>query len=398
MKKFLISLAFASFAMFSTAQEAVGEVVVPTKAKSVVTNSFAGNWFVGINAGANFYNGVFMNASNGETILDHVAPALDIYVGKWHTPGYGWRLAYRGLDIKTYDHGWGNKVSQKYEKTAFMNYHFDAMFNVRNLILGYKEGRVWDFTTYVGFGWAGRKAIKGLDSANSMTSGVWTGSISINYGFINSWNITKRLAFNVELSGSFFRNGFSSKAGRSGHDMMWTATAGLALKLGKTGWDNAPDVEALQAIYGGMIDGLQGQLDDALAANKEKQNQIKALEAANKTLESKVTELSQVKPVNVVESIFFAFDSYKIASKKEELNIKAYAEAAKAAGAKVRVIGYADKIGTNEYNNKLSTRRAEAVAKIIKACGVEVEVLVGGRSQEYSDRMLNRRVVLSIAD
>ena len=108
--------------------------------------------------------------------------------------------------------------------------------------------------------------------------------------------------------------------------------------------------------------------------------------------------MSQVKPVNVTESIFFAFDSYKIASKKEELNIKAYAEAAKAAGAKVRVIGYADKIGTNDYNNKLSTKRAEAVAKIIKSCGVEVEVLVGGRSQEYSDRMLNRRVVLSIAD
>ncbi len=398
MKKFLISLAFASFAMFSTAQEAVSEVVVPTKAKSVVTNSFGSNWFVGINAGANFYNGVFMNASNGETIFDHAAPALDIYVGKWHTPGFGWRLAYRGLNMKPYDHGWGDKVNQKYEKTAFMSYRFDALFNVRNLILGYKEGRVWDFTTYVGFGWAGRKAIKGLDSNTSMTSGAWTGSISVNYGFINSWNITKRLAFNVELSGSFFRNGFSSKPGQSGHDMMWTATAGLALKLGKTGWDNAPDVEALQAIYGGMIDGLQDQLDDALAANKEKQNQIKALEAANETLENKVTELSQVKPVNVTESIFFAFDSYKIASKKEELNIKAYAEAAKAAGAKVRVIGYADKIGTNDYNNKLSTKRAEAVAKIIKSCGVEVEVLVGGRSQEYSDRMLNRRVVLSIAD
>ena len=40
MKKFMISLALASFAMFSTAQETVSEVVVPTKSKSVVTNSF----------------------------------------------------------------------------------------------------------------------------------------------------------------------------------------------------------------------------------------------------------------------------------------------------------------------------------------------------------------------
>ena len=62
MKKFMISLALASFAMFSTAQETVSEVVVPTKAKSVVTNSFGSNWFVGVNGGVNFYNGVFMNA------------------------------------------------------------------------------------------------------------------------------------------------------------------------------------------------------------------------------------------------------------------------------------------------------------------------------------------------
>lgn len=394
----MISLALVSFAMFSTAQETVSEVVVPTKAKSVVTNSFGSNWFVGANFGANFYNGVFMNASNGETIFDHVAPALDIYVGKWHTPGFGWRLAYRGLNIKTYDHGWGNKVNQEFEKTAFMSYRFDALFNVRNLILGYKEGRVWDFTTYLGFGWAGRKAIDGLDGKGSMTSGAWTGSISVNYGFINSWNVSKRCAVNLELSGSFFRNGFSGKTGQSGHDMMWTATVGVSYKLGKAGWDNTPDVEALQAIYGGMIDGLQDQLDDALASNKQKQDQIKSLEAANKTLEGKVVELSNVKPVSVTESIFFAFDSYKIASKKEEMNIKAYAEAAKAAGAKVRVTGYADKIGTNDYNSTLSEKRAEAVAKIFRENGVEVEVVVGGRSQEFSDRMLNRRVVISLAE
>ena len=97
MKKFMISLALASFAMFSTAQETVSEVVVPTKSKSVVTNSFGSNWFVGVNGGVNLYNGVFMN---GENIFNHLSPALDVYVGKWHTPGFGWRVAYRGLNIQ----------------------------------------------------------------------------------------------------------------------------------------------------------------------------------------------------------------------------------------------------------------------------------------------------------
>ena len=154
MKKFMISLALASFAMFSTAQETVSEVVVPTKANSVVTNGFGANWFIGVNGGVNFYNGVYMN---GETILDHVSPALDVYVGKWHTPGFGWRVAYRGLNIQTY---------KELNHVAYMNYHFDAMFNLCNLIGGYKADRVWNVIPYVGVGWAGR-AMSNNDSSNT---------------------------------------------------------------------------------------------------------------------------------------------------------------------------------------------------------------------------------------
>ncbi len=387
MKKIMFLLAFAGFAMFANAQETTSEVVVPTKSKSVVTNSFGSNWFVGVNGGVNLYNGVFMN---GENIFNHVSPALDVYVGKWHTPGFGWRLAYRGLNIQTYE---------EWCHAAFMNYHFDAMFNLCNLIGGYKADRVWNVIPYVGVGWAGRHAIEQNDNHNTMTSGVFTGTLSANYGILQSFRVAKRLSINLELAGSFFRNGFSGRPGWSGHDMMWTATAGLTVDLGRVGWDNAPDVEALQGIYGGMIDGLQGQLDDALAANKEKQNQIKALEDANKALEDEAAALRNVKPLSVSESIFFDFGSSKIASKKEELNIKAYAEAAKTAGAKVKVVGFADVVGSSEYNVKLSQARAEAVAKVLEANGAEVESAVGyGESEEYKERFLNRRAVITVAE
>ena len=386
MKKFMISLALASFAMFSTAQETVSEVVVPTKSKSVVTNSFGSNWFIGVNGGVNLYNGVYMN---GENIFDHVSPALDVFVGKWHTPGFGWRVAYRGLNIQTY---------KELDHAAFMNYHFDAMFNLCNLIGGYKEGRVWNVIPYVGVGWAGRHAFD-TDNANSMTSGTWAGTLSANYGILQSFRVAKRFSINLELAGSFFRNGFSSIPGRSGHDMMWTATAGFTVDLGRVGWDNAPDVEALQGIYAGMIDGLQGQLDDALAANREKQNQIKALEQANKALETDVANYKNVKPLSVSESIFFEFASSKIASKKELLNIKAYAEAAKAAGVAVKVVGFADIVGTNEYNVKLSQSRAEAVAKVLREAGADVVTVIGyGESEEYKERFLNRRVIITVAE
>ncbi len=381
MKKFMISLALASFAMFSTAQETVSEVVVPTKSKSVVTNSFGSNWFVGVNGGVNIYNGVY---TNGESAFSHLSPALDVYVGKWHTPGFGWRVAYRGLNIQTY---------KDFDHTALMNYHFDAMFNLCNLIGGYKADRVWNVVPYVGVGWAGRKAMDHENFTN------FTGTLSANYGILQTFRVAKRLSINLELAGAFFRNGFSGKAGEQGHDNMWSATAGITVDLGRVGWDNAPDVEALQAIYAGMIDGLQGQLDDALAANKEKQNQIKALEEANKALEAEAAALRNVKPLSVSESIFFEFGSSKIASKKEALNIKAYAEAAKAAGVAVKVVGFADVVGSSEYNVKLSQSRAEAVANVLKENGAQVESVVGyGESEEYKERFLNRRAVITVAE
>ena len=273
----MISLALASFAMFSTAQETVSEVVVPTKKHSVVTNSFGSNWFVGVNGGVNIYNGVY---TNGESAFSHLSPALDVYVGKWHTPGFGWRVAYRGLNIQTY---------KDFDHTALMNYHFDAMFNLTNLCCGYKEERVYNAIPFVGVGWAGR---------NAYSYETWdglSGTLTAHYGLLNTFRVAKRWAINLELAGFFFRNGFSSTPGWSGHDMMFTATAGVTFRLGKTGWDNAPDVEALQGIYGGMIDGLQGQLNDALEANKNKQNQIRTLENTNKALTDELNTAKEVK-------------------------------------------------------------------------------------------------------
>ena len=383
MKKFMISLALASFALFSTAQETVSEVVVPTKKHSVVTNSFGSNWFVGVNGGINLYNGV---RTNGENVFNHLSPSLDVFVGKWHTPGFGWRVAYRGLNIQTF---------KEFDHTTYMNYHFDAMFNLCNLIGGYKADRVWNVVPYVGVGWAGRKAM----DHESWSHEAFTGTLTANYGILQTFRVAKRLSINLELAGTALRNGFSGKAGNQGHDHLWSAAVGLTVDLGRVGWDNAPDVEALQGIYAGMIDGLQGQLDDALAANKEKQNQIKALEAANKELESEVSALKNVKPLSVSESIFFEFGSSKIASKKEMLNIKAYAEAAKAAGVAVKVVGFADVVGSSEYNVKLSQARAEAVAKVLRENGAEVESVVGyGESEEYKERFLNRRAVITVAE
>ena len=384
MKKFMISLAIASIAMFSYAQETVSEVVVPTKSHSVVTNDFGSNWFVGANAGVNLYNGVFMN---GESVFDHISPALNIYVGKWHTPGFGWRVAYQGLNIQPYEES---------DHAMFMNFHFDAMFNISNLIWGYREDRIWNVIPYVGVGWAGRKGFN-HDNDNSMGGSEFAGSLSANYGIMNTFRVSERWAINAELSGFFFRNGFSSIPGSSGHDMMFAATVGVTYKFGKTNWEHAVDVPALQAIYGGIIDGLENDLNNANLLNKKAQNEIANLKG-QLSQASKAAEEAATKFVDVKQSVFFAFASSKIDSKKEELNIKAYAKAAADAGVKLRVVGFADTIGSEAYNQTLSLNRAEAVAEMLRANGAEVETVLGqGESSEYSTKFLNRRVIIEVA-
>ena len=381
MKKFMISLAVASIAMFSFAQ---GTNEVPTVKHSVATNSFGSNWFVGVNGGVNLYNGVYMN---GESVFDHISPALNVHVGKWHTPGFGWRVAYQGLNIQTYE---------ELDHAAFMNFHFDAMFNLSNLIYGYREDRIWNVIPYVGVGWAGRHGFN-TDNENSMTSGDWAGSLSANYGIVNTFRVAKRWAINLELAGAFFRNGFSCIPGSSGHDMMWNATVGVTYRIGKVGWEPTVDLPKLQEGYNRLIEGLTNQLGDANAENNRLKGQIKNL---NKELEDALNRPVKSNGANVKESIFFAFDSDKIASKKEELNIRDYAEAAVRAEKNVIVRGYADKTGGDTpYNKDLSQKRAEAVKALLEKYGANVVVCDGeGVSESESERYLNRRVIIELAD
>lgn len=381
MKKFMISLAVASIAMFSFAQETVTEVVVvPTSKYIVETNRFGDNWFISVNGGVNLYNGATMN---DESLFKHVAPSLNVYVGKWHTPGFGWRVGYSGLTVKPFENS---------GHSAFVNFHYDAMLDIINLCAGYRENRIYNIIPYAGVGWAGRTA-----NDREKFSGL-TGSLAANFGLINTFRVAKRWAINLELSGTALRNGFSGKVGVSGHDIVWSASLGVTFRLGKPDWNPVADVTALQAIYGGVIAGLESELNNANGQNHKAQTEIANLKNQLNRANRIDRELED-KPryADVKQSTFFPFGTAKLDSKREELNIKAYAEAAKAAGVKLRVVGFADTIGTNEYNKKLSLERAETVARILRENGAEVESVIGqGESSEYSTIYLNRRAIIEV--
>ena len=212
-----------------------GESKSEESASSNAYGKWGSNWFVAANLGANLYHGTTMTLTKeSENIFDHAAFALDLYFGKWHTPVFGWRAGYRGLGMKAFDKTSKNK---DWESVSYLNFHFDAMLNLCNLIGGYKIYRVWNVIPYAGLGWAARGKSMG-DSAASMGYKRFVGSLAVNAGILQEYRLSNRWAANVEIGATILRNGFSSKPNLRGYDVMWTATVGVSFKLGKMGWGN----------------------------------------------------------------------------------------------------------------------------------------------------------------
>ena len=382
MKKFMMALAIASIAMVSFAQETVtSEVVVPTLKKSVITNGFWSNWFISVNGGYQLFNGV---QTNGESMFDHGTAAINAYVGKWHTPGYGWRVAYNGFEAKPFEDA---------DNFSFYNVHADAMFNLSNLFFGYNEKRVWNFIPYMGLGYAANLDAEGANGNGKL------GSLTANAGILNTFRIAKHWAINLEVSATAAKGGFCGVApSRNGYDMIFAATAGVTYKFNKTGWENTPDVDAIMAANAAALAALNAQLQAKESENVQLKSQLAAAKAALAKCQNAPKD---VELFDAAQSVFFAINSSKIDSKKEILNLKALAQAAKETGVKLAVTGYADSAtGSAAYNQTLSEARAKAVAAKLVEMGVpESQLIVAGKGGVDVEKpiQLNRRVIIAPA-
>ena len=87
-----------------------------------------------------------------------------------------------------------------------------------------------------------------------------------------------------------------------------------------------------------------------------------------------VTNTVEINKIYTLYSIFFDFNSAKIKSsemKKLDAIIKELPQ--KNANFKLSVVGFADPVGTDKYNMKLSKKRAEAIVEYLKGNDVNVD-------------------------
>lgn len=390
-RKTLFTVLLAIGAGPMLAQNSASDEVVEysTDKYKVETNKFWNNWFVSVGGGAQIF---FGDHDKQAKFGDRLAPALDIAVGKWFTPGIGVRLMYSGLQIKgatqkgALAHSTGSDVPGKggsgywLEKQKFdmFNIHADVLFNLSNLLCGYKENRVWNCSPYVGLGWA-----RVWDSPQAK-------EVSANIGILNSFRLCSALDLNLDVRGMFVNDRFDGEDGGRTNEGLLTATIGLTYKFKQRNWSRTKTVVRYD---NDALNEMRRKLDESSRENARLREAL----AKNNNNMAKET----VKRIAAANLVTFKIGKSKL-SNEARANLGMLAEVMKSSdkNAVYTITGYADKgTGSAGLNKRLSEARAKAVYDcLVNEFGVpssmlKVDYKGGVDNMFYDDPRLSRAVI-----
>ena len=368
MKKVFISMAVAALCAIPAANAQVTRVVevaeIPVSKYSVQTNGFWDNWFVSLNAGAQFS---YLSPTGSQDFKDRITFSGLAYVGKWFTPGVGMRLAYNGMKYQGYT-----------EKLDYMNLHIDAMMSLTNVIMGYDADRIYNLVPYIGMG--------GVRTFNLNNY-----SFGFNVGLLNTFRLNDSWTVNLEMGALLAdkdMDGVSTT--KRGFDDLFSLTAGITYNIGGNTWNNSPDISALVMMNAAEIAALNEALSQEQSNNRVLRNQL-----AQKPKEIVKTVVNDHA---APQSVFFVLNSTKMVSQEELVNLKAIADMAKQDGVKLRITGYADSAtGNAKYNQTLSLNRANAIADQLVKMGVnKANLIIEGKGgvSTLAPASYNRRVII----
>lgn len=388
--KFILLSLLLSFSFYTFAQDTQSYETQQAGYKTAFKRNAAGdNWFIHLGAGAQTF---FGDKSGDADMMDRITVAPTISLGKWFSPYWGVRLKGEGYSL----HGFENDATIM-QHLNYYNVHIDAMWNLANYWGKYSPTKLFNFTPYVGLGFAHRFE---MDDNETIPKGWGVGTnareyhrysnvLSVNGGIQFGFRLSNRVNLDFDLGAAIVPDYFNRVVRHTENEAIVHATGGLTFKLGKTTF------EQVEPMDFALINDLNSK--------------INALRAENDLLSKRpefCPECPEVKPdvineVNYVPNVvFFRLDSSKIDA-NQQVSIYNTAQFMKNTGEKIKVIGYADKgTGTSKYNLGLSEKRAKAVAKElntkynIPSENITVE-WKGSDEQPYPENNWNRVVIMS---
>lgn len=283
----------------------------------------------------------------------------------------------------------------------------DFKFSINDAIMGYNPERRFSIYALAGAGFESRFRIERYGNF----AVLWQGGLGISqdfgkHGTVYAEYIVDNIA-DVPTADYI-------------HDLHGSIAVGLMYRFGPTTKDaerianeNKFDQEELNALYN-KVDQLNGELNDAQQEEGRLNQRVGDLEqqladanaalaaAANDKDEELDAAINGIADDNVAFralpfSVLFANDSYAIAADQME-KIQAVADVMKQnPELRISVVGYCDYTASEEYNQQLSERRANAVKDQLIKLGVEESRLTDygkGKTTAFGDLKsgVNRRV------
>ncbi|WP_044244958.1 OmpA family protein [Porphyromonas asaccharolytica] len=383
-KVFMLSLVVALTAFVAQAQEAP-EVDNRPAYKTEFEQDPAAHWFIELHGGAAMLP--FGNKANGDAeFVDRISPVVSLSFGRWHSPYFATRL--RGYAWNVYSFEKPANEVVRYQN-VFGAASLEFMFDVVNYFAPYRENRVFHLIPFVGLG-AHMKFYSADDKSGDRVGTENDYSGLLNGGLALKFRLGKRVDLNLEGQMMVSKNNF--KGTLTAHDpadVTALVSAGLTFKLGRVAF------QPITPMDYELVNDLNGQISSLRAQNAElSKRPVSCPECPD--------ALAPATAVNVIENVVaFRIGSAKI-DKNQMINVYNSAEAVKANGGKIYIVGYADEqTGTPEINMSLSERRAEAVKNaLINNYGVNPDNIVidfkGDTVQPFATNEWNRVAIISI--
>ncbi|MDR1652152.1 MAG: OmpA family protein [Prevotellaceae bacterium] len=343
---------------------------------------------------------------------------------------------YYGIGLEA---GWYNYNRYNFEGNT-IDAILNSSFNVSNLVSPLRRGFWRKTALYANFGMGvGRFAYKDSDEKVNKEENAFSPVVAAGFNF--DWNLSRVIALVFE--GQYRAYTYDILGGKQGADGSqgtynndaWVANIGLRFKLGAVSKDhtrNALVKDYFADLYSvaPSDEGLKQRVDDLENTVKGLDNDVKALEPKvqkntndindlKRALDNVKNDLSAGTKGTVSESvsfdnIHFHFNSSEIDGTNkldkpnsfEILNNIAKILKENGSGAKVRIIGHTDNIGSDAYNDALSKDRALSVRNYLVNRGVDASMITtdgAGERQPIAgndtpdNRARNRRVEFVIS-
>lgn len=398
--------------------------LTPTYLDGVYRNSGWGdNWFVTVQGGMSAFLG--KPVGHGD-FFDRTKPMLNAAVGKWVTPYFAGRVSFQGFKL----------VDSWMEARSFQSVHADLMYNVSSHFRnGFETLPRWDFIPYIGcgiirnsftyqkpfavsYGLIGRYRLAPHFHLTGELGGTTTWQDFDGIGAPNKLGdnlLHASLGLTVTIGRDGFRQVIDAEPYISQNDVLMNYISEVEMDKSRILRESRKNAMALSEMRKILeIEGLLDKYNLALPEDQQKaypKNNYSGLNSLRQRLRNKgwnedenrgevnFTELAdnfgdQTMKDSVTTTpeqyfraardgniyvgtpvfFFFKLATAELTEKAQMINLKEVAMVCKRYGLSARIVGAADsQTGTAYANERLSAKRAEYVAKLLKEQGVPEE-------------------------